>query len=101
MAFDDYFVGGSSSALAFIVSGREQTEAAAGGESAGTVGVPFGTILRHSSYHPEVKALYNEAQAVGRPEGPVEPREPHPGPGRPAVAACTLGAHRSAPGAGA
>jgi hypothetical protein len=37
--FDDYFVGGGFSAISFIVTAREQIEAAAGGEGSGTVGV--------------------------------------------------------------
>ncbi len=59
--YDDYFLGGPGSAISFIVSGREQIEAAAGGEGSGTVGVDFARLLRGSSYYPEVKALYNEA----------------------------------------
>jgi hypothetical protein len=58
--YQDYFTGGFT-AIAFIVTGREQIEAAAGGEGSGTVGVNFARLLRHSSYYPEVKALYNEA----------------------------------------
>jgi hypothetical protein len=59
--YDDYFVGGSGSALSFIMTAREQLEAAAGGEGAGTIGVDFTRLLHQSSYYPEVKALYNEA----------------------------------------
>jgi hypothetical protein len=59
--FDDYFVGGASSAISFIETAREQLEAAAGGEGSGTVGVDFAQLLYHSSYYPGVKALYNEA----------------------------------------
>ncbi len=59
--YDDYFVGGASSAISFIVTAREQLEAAAGGEGSGTVGVDFARLLHHSSYYPEVKALYDEA----------------------------------------
>lgn len=58
--YDDYFTG-ASTAIAFIVEGRDQIEAAAGGEGSGTVGVDFARILRRSSYYPEVRALYNEA----------------------------------------
>lgn len=58
--YDDYFTGGST-AIAFIVEGRGQIEAAAGGEGSGTVGVDFARLLRRSSYYPEVRALYNEA----------------------------------------
>ncbi len=58
--YADYFTG-SFPAIAFIVTAREQLEAAAGGEGAGTVGVDFSRLLHESSYYPEVKALYNEA----------------------------------------
>src|SRR3984957_6140300 len=47
--------------IAFIVEGRDQIEAAAGGEGSGTVGVNFAKLLEHSSYYPEVKALYDDA----------------------------------------
>jgi hypothetical protein len=47
--------------IVFIETGREQIEAAAGGEGAGTVGVNFAQLLHQSSYYPEVKALYNDA----------------------------------------
>jgi hypothetical protein len=47
--------------IGFIVEGRDQIEAAAGGEGAGTVGVNFAKQLEQSSYYPEVKALYNDA----------------------------------------
>jgi hypothetical protein len=59
--YDDYFVGGALSAISFIVTAREQLEAAAGGEGSGTVGVDFARLIHRSSYYPEVKALYNEA----------------------------------------
>ncbi|MGA9856599.1 MAG: hypothetical protein WBQ18_01985 [Solirubrobacteraceae bacterium] len=59
--YDDYFVGGAQSAISFIITARQQLEAAAGGEGSGTIGVDFARLLRHSSYYPEVKALYNEA----------------------------------------
>ena len=60
--YDDYFVAnGGLSAIQFIEIAREQLEAAAGGESAGTAGVDFARLLYHSSYYPEVKALYNES----------------------------------------
>ena len=58
--FQDYFVGGFP-AIAFIVTARQQLEAAAGGEGSGTVGVDFSQLLHESSYYPEVRALYNEA----------------------------------------
>ncbi len=58
--YQDYFTG-SSTAIAFIVTGRQQIEAAAGGEGSGTVGVNFSNLLHRSSYYPEVKALYDEA----------------------------------------
>jgi hypothetical protein len=47
--------------ITFIVEGREQIEAAAGGEGAGTVGVDFAQLLHQSSYYPEVKALYEDS----------------------------------------
>jgi hypothetical protein len=59
--YDDYFVGGALSAISFIVTAREQLEAAAGGEGSGAVGVDFARLLYRSSYYPEVQALYNEA----------------------------------------
>ncbi|MGD0196969.1 MAG: alpha/beta hydrolase [Solirubrobacteraceae bacterium] len=61
--YDDYFVdsSGGLTGMQFIEIARGQLEAAAGGESAGTVGVDFAHLLYHSSYYPEVKALYNEA----------------------------------------
>lgn len=59
--YQDYFTGGPFSAIGFIITAREQLEAAAGGESAGTVGVDFAPLLHHSSYYPKVRALYNEA----------------------------------------
>jgi hypothetical protein len=59
--YDDYFTSGPFNALTFIVEGRGQIEAAAGGESSGTVGVDFARLLHESSYYPEVRALYNEA----------------------------------------
>jgi len=60
--YDDYFVAnGGLSAIQFIEIARGQLEAAAGGESAGTVGVDFARLLYRSSYYPEVKALYNES----------------------------------------
>lgn len=58
--YQDYFTG-PFTAIAFIVTGREQIEAAAGGEGSGTVGVNFARLLYRSSYYPEVAALYNEA----------------------------------------
>jgi hypothetical protein len=59
--FDDYFSPGPFNALTFIVEGRGQIEAAAGGEGSGTVGVDFARLVHESSYYPEVRALYNEA----------------------------------------
>ncbi|MBV9802757.1 MAG: hypothetical protein JO130_06185 [Solirubrobacterales bacterium] len=59
--FDDYFAPGPSNALTFIIEGRDQIEAAAGGEGSGTTGVDFSRLLHRSSYYPEVRALYNEA----------------------------------------
>lgn len=59
--FADYFTSGPFNALTFVVEGRGQIEAAAGGEGSGTVGVDFARLLHDSSYYPEVRALYNEA----------------------------------------
>ncbi len=62
--YDDYSTGlfGSPvTPITFIVEGRDQVEAAAGGEGAGTLGVNFAKLLRRSSYYPEVKALYDDA----------------------------------------
>jgi hypothetical protein len=59
--YDDYFTSGPFNALTFIVEGRDQIEAAAGGEGSGTIGVDFARLLHDSSYYPEVRALYNEA----------------------------------------
>ncbi len=59
--YEDYFTPGPTNALTFIVEGRGQIEAAAGGEGSGTIGVDFAQLLHHSSYYPEVRALYNEA----------------------------------------
>ena len=59
--YADYFTSGPFNALTFIVEGRDQIEAAAGGEGSGTVGVDFARLLRTSSYYPEVRALYNDA----------------------------------------
>src|SRR2546423_1501426 len=59
--YDDYFTSGPFNALTFIVEGRGQIEAAAGGEGSGTIGVDFARLLHDSSYYPEVRALYNEA----------------------------------------
>ena len=47
--------------LPFIVSARYQIELAAGGNSSFTKGVDYTEILHHSSYLPEVKALYRAA----------------------------------------
>jgi hypothetical protein len=62
--YDDYssgLFGSPVTPIAFIVEGRDQIEAAAGGEGSGTVGVNFAKLLEHSSYYPEVKALYDDA----------------------------------------
>jgi hypothetical protein len=56
--YDDYFPG---QVLNFIETAREQLEAAAGGEGSGTVGVNFAKLLHRSSYYPEVRALYDDA----------------------------------------
>jgi hypothetical protein len=58
--YDDYFVA-TGSVINFIVTARQQLEAAAGGEGSGTVGVDFARVLHRSSYYNEVRALYAEA----------------------------------------
>jgi hypothetical protein len=45
----------------FIVPARYQVELAAGGNSSFTAGVDYAAVLRHSSYLPEVLALYRAA----------------------------------------
>ena len=45
----------------FIVPARFQVELAAGGNSSFTRGVDYTALLRHSSYLPEVRALYHAA----------------------------------------
>ena len=59
--YADYFTSGPFKHITFIVEGRDQIEAAAGGEGSGTVGVDFARLLHDSSYYEEVRALYNEA----------------------------------------
>jgi hypothetical protein len=47
--------------LPFIISGRQQIELAAGGNSSATEGVDFGAVLRGSAHAGEVRALYRAA----------------------------------------
>lgn len=47
--------------LPFIMSGRQQIELAAGGNSSATKGVDFGAVLRSSAHAAEVRALYRAA----------------------------------------
>jgi hypothetical protein len=47
--------------LPFIISGRQQIELAAGGNSSATKGVDFGAVLRGSAHAGEVRALYRAA----------------------------------------
>lgn len=47
--------------LPFIISGRQQIELAAGGNSSTTRGVDFGAVLRGSAHAGEVRALYRTA----------------------------------------
>lgn len=47
--------------LPFIMSGRQQIELAAGGNSSATKGVDFGAVLRGSAHAGEVRALYRAA----------------------------------------
>ncbi len=58
--FDDIF-GPGFNGMDFIEAARPALEQAAGGDSAGTIGVDFARLLYRSSYYPEVRALYNEA----------------------------------------
>jgi hypothetical protein len=57
--YDDYFV--ANPALLFIETARQQIEQAAGGSGTWNVGVDYAHLLAHSSYQPEVKALYDRA----------------------------------------
>jgi hypothetical protein len=57
--YDDYFV--ANPALLFIETARQQIEQAAGGSGSWNVGVNYAKLLAHSSYEPEVRALYQEA----------------------------------------
>jgi hypothetical protein len=57
--YDDYFV--ANPALLFIETARQQIELAAGGNGGWNVGVNYAELLKHSSYGPEVRAMYQEA----------------------------------------
>jgi hypothetical protein len=57
--YDDYFV--ANPALLFIETARQQIEQAAGGSGTWNAGVNYGRLLAHSSYEPEVRALYERA----------------------------------------
>ncbi len=57
--YDDYFV--ANPALLFIETARQQIEQAAGGSGTWNAGVDYARLLAHSSYLPEVKALYERA----------------------------------------
>jgi hypothetical protein len=57
--YDDYFV--ANPALLFIETARQQIEQAAGGGGTWNVGVDYAKLLAHSSYKPEVEALYQRA----------------------------------------
>ena len=58
--YDDVF-GPGFNGMDFIEAARPALEQAAGGDSAGTIGVNFWQLIHESSYYPEVRALYNEA----------------------------------------
>ena len=58
--YDDVF-GPGFNGMDFIEAARPALEQAAGGDSAGTIGVNFEQLIHESSYYPEVRALYNEA----------------------------------------
>jgi hypothetical protein len=51
----------TSFVLSFIMTGRQQIELAAGGNSSATRGVDFGAVLRSSAHAGEVRALYRAA----------------------------------------
>lgn len=51
----------TSFVLSFIMTGRQQIELAAGGNSSATKGVDFGALVRHSAHAAEVRALYRAA----------------------------------------
>jgi hypothetical protein len=57
--FDDYFV--ANPAMLFIETARQQIEQAAGGNGGWNVGVDYARLLAHSSYSPEVHAMYQAA----------------------------------------
>lgn len=57
--YDDYFV--ANPALLFIETARQQIEQAAGGSGTWNAGVNYARLLAHSSYQPEVRALYERA----------------------------------------
>jgi hypothetical protein len=57
--YDDYFV--ANPALLFIETARQQIEQAAGGSGTWNAGVNYARLLSHSSYEPEVHALYVRA----------------------------------------
>jgi len=53
--------GAPLTAMDFVEFGRWYIESAAGGNGSWTAGVNFAELLRHSSYAPEVEALYRAA----------------------------------------
>lgn len=57
--YDDYFV--ANPALLFIETARQQIEQAAGGSGTWNAGAHYARLLAHSSYEPEVRALYERA----------------------------------------
>jgi hypothetical protein len=57
--YDDYFV--ANPAMVFIETARQQIEQAAGGNGGWNVGVNYARLLAHSSYSPEVHAMYQAA----------------------------------------
>jgi hypothetical protein len=58
--FTDHSLGPFNT-MGFVEFGRPYIEQAAGGNGSWTAGVDFARLLYHSSYAPEVRALYREA----------------------------------------
>jgi hypothetical protein len=57
----DVQFGGPFTTMDFVEFGRPWIEQAAGGNGSWTVGVGFARLLAHSSYAPQVRALYRQA----------------------------------------
>ena len=100
--YADYFTSGPFNALTFIVEGRDQIEAAAGGEGSGTVGVDFARLLRRLLLlRGGPRALQRgRAQPAQRPEDARAQREPQAGQGGLPLAGSYLRTHGTAAGSG-